>query len=101
MAQMGWRPETVSFLAFAVVAALPGGQVRAQVVPLPAARFIPPTPVTPMTDLSAGAAVTDLGSSFLERLGDQSSGGFNRASRSNPGGGGASETLDGQTFRTW
>jgi uncharacterized protein with beta-barrel porin domain len=101
MAQMGWRPETVSFLALAVVAALLGGQVRAQVVPLPAARFIPPTPVAPMTDLSAGAGVIDLGSSFLERLGDQSSGGLNRASRSNPGGGGASETLDGQTFRTW
>jgi uncharacterized protein with beta-barrel porin domain len=54
-----------------------------------------------MTNLSAGAAVADLGSSFLERLGDQASGGFNRASRSNPGGGGASESLDGQAFRSW
>ena len=54
-----------------------------------------------MTDLSAGAAVVDLGSNFLERLGDQASGGFGRASRANPGGGGASETLDGQPFRSW
>ena len=54
-----------------------------------------------MTDLSAGAAVANLGSSFLERLGDQASGGFNRASRSNPGGGGASEALDSPTFRSW
>jgi uncharacterized protein with beta-barrel porin domain len=54
-----------------------------------------------MTDLSAGAAVANLGSSFLERLGDQASGGFNRASRNNPGGGGASASTDGQTYRTW
>src|ERR1700678_3430117 len=60
-----------------------------------------PTPSIPMTDLSAGAAVTNLGSSFLERLGDQASGGIGRASRSNPGGGGASEALDGPSFRTW
>ena len=43
----------------------------------------------------------NLGSNFLERLGDQASGGFGRASRSNPGGGGASEALDGQVFRSW
>jgi uncharacterized protein with beta-barrel porin domain len=60
-----------------------------------------PVPTPSMTDLSAGAAVANLGSSFLERLGDQASGGFGRASRSNPGGGGASESLDGQAFRSW
>ena len=54
-----------------------------------------------MSDLSAGAAVANLGSSFLERLGDQASGGISRASRSNPGGGGASESFEGQTFRSW
>jgi uncharacterized protein with beta-barrel porin domain len=54
-----------------------------------------------MSDLSAGAAVANLGSNFLERLGDQASGGVSRASRSNPGGGGASEALDGPVFRTW
>lgn len=54
-----------------------------------------------MTDLSAGATVANLGSSFLERLGDQASSGIGRASRSNPGGGGASESLEGQPFRSW
>src|ERR1700749_5040650 len=65
----------------------------------------PPPPVpaasTTASDLSAGAGIANLGSNFLERLGDQASGGFGRASRSNPGGGGASEALDGQVFRSW
>jgi uncharacterized protein with beta-barrel porin domain len=51
--------------------------------------------------MSAGAAVTNLGSNFLERLGDQASSGFGRAWRSNPGGGGASEATDVSRFRTW
>ena len=60
-----------------------------------------PLPTTPSFDQSSGATVTNLGSSFLERLGDQASGGVNRAGRSNPDGGGASETTDGQRFRSW
>ena len=52
-------------------------------------------------DLSAGATVTNLGSSFLERLGNQASNGFNRMSRNNPGGGGASEATEAPRFRTW
>ena len=40
--------------------------------------------------VSSGATVTNLGSNFLERLGNQSSNGFNRLQRTNPGGGGAS-----------
>ncbi len=54
-----------------------------------------------MSDVSAGSAVVNLGGNFLERLGDQASGGFDRMSRTNPGGGGASETLEGLPFRTW
>jgi uncharacterized protein with beta-barrel porin domain len=50
---------------------------------------------------SVGATVTNLGSSFLERLGNQASSGFGQASRSNPGGGGASETTEAPRFRTW
>jgi uncharacterized protein with beta-barrel porin domain len=53
------------------------------------------------SELSAGAAVGNLGSNFLERLGDQATNGFGRASRSNPGGGGASEATDAPSFRTW
>jgi uncharacterized protein with beta-barrel porin domain len=48
-----------------------------------------------------GSTVANLGSSFLERLGNQASSGFDRASRSNPGGGGASQTTDAPTVRTW
>jgi uncharacterized protein with beta-barrel porin domain len=45
--------------------------------------------------------VTNLGSSFLERLGNQATGGFGTAVRNNPGGGGASEATEGPRFRTW
>jgi len=60
-----------------------------------------PTPTAINSDLSAGAAVTNLGSNFLERLGNQASSGFGRNLRNNPGGGGASETTDAPRFRTW
>ena len=45
--------------------------------------------------------MTNLGSNFLERLGNQASSGFGRALRNNPGGGGASEASDAPAFRTW
>jgi uncharacterized protein with beta-barrel porin domain len=51
--------------------------------------------------MSAGAAVTNLGSNFLERLGNQATYGFGSALRNNPGGGGASEATDAPRFRTW
>jgi len=51
--------------------------------------------------MSAGAAVTNLGSNFLERLGTQATNGFGSALRNNPGGGGASEATDAPRFRTW
>jgi uncharacterized protein with beta-barrel porin domain len=74
-----------------------------------AARLPPPPPVldpSPApTDvnagLSAGSTATNLGSNFLERLGDQATNGFGRALRSNPGGGGASEAAEAPLFRTW
>jgi uncharacterized protein with beta-barrel porin domain len=52
-------------------------------------------------DMSAGATLTNLGSNFLERLGDQATNGFARAARNNPGGGGASEATEAPRFRTW
>ena len=63
----------------------------------------PPTPssASVSSNLSAGATLANLGSNFLERLGDQASGGFGRASRSNPAGGGASAAIDDQNFRSW
>jgi uncharacterized protein with beta-barrel porin domain len=45
--------------------------------------------------------VLDLGSNFLERLGNQATNGFLRDSRTNPGGGGASEATAGPRYRTW
>ena len=45
--------------------------------------------------------MTNLGSNFLERLGQQASYGFGSALRRNPGGGGASEATDAPAFRMW
>jgi uncharacterized protein with beta-barrel porin domain len=53
------------------------------------------------SDVSSGATVANLGSSFLERLGNQATGGFNRNSRTNPGGGGASQAAEAPQFRAW
>lgn len=63
----------------------------------------PPTPTPSSTnyDQSAGNSALDLGSSFLERLGNQASGGVNRAFRTNPGGGGASVSTEDPRYRTW
>ena len=86
-------------LVLAVVAAASPASAQA----LAPARLPTPTP-TPTainSDLSAGATVTDLGSNFLERLGNQASSGFGRAFRNNPGGGGASEATDAPRYRAW
>jgi uncharacterized protein with beta-barrel porin domain len=53
------------------------------------------------SNLAAGSTVTNLGSNFLERLGNQATNGFNRMWRTNPDGGGASEALEAPRFRTW
>ncbi len=52
-------------------------------------------------DTSSGTTTLNLGTSFLERLGNQASNGFGRTLRTNPGGGGASEAMSGPTIRTW
>jgi uncharacterized protein with beta-barrel porin domain len=83
---------------------------HAQMPPPPPPTTPAPTPTPPSPapapasidpDISAGTAVANLGSSFLERLGNQASSGFDRALRNNPGGGGASEAMDTLRFRTW
>src|SRR6201999_161747 len=99
-ALMGFWPGRFFFVVLALAIALSApNEARAQFVPPPP----PPVPSasTTASDLSAGAGIANLGSNFLERLGDQATGGFGRASRSNPGGGGASEALNGQIFRSW
>ncbi|WP_246251117.1 autotransporter outer membrane beta-barrel domain-containing protein, partial [Bradyrhizobium cajani] len=64
-----------------------------------------PTPVPPPTAAhygqSSGNAMLNLGSGFLERLGNQAANGFNRSFRTNPAGGGASESAEDPRYRTW
>ena len=69
--------------------------------PTPPSPAPAPAPASIDPDISAGTAVANLGSSFLERLGNQASSGFDRALRNNPGGGGASEAMDTPRFRSW
>jgi len=70
----------------------------AQVAPPP-----PPTPSVISTnyDQSARSSTLDLGSNFLERLGNRASNGFDRTFRTNPGGGGASASTEDPRYRTW
>jgi uncharacterized protein with beta-barrel porin domain len=98
---------TAIAMVLVLVAAVAAASSSAQAQTLaPAPRPTPtpspiPNPTSINSDFSAGAAVTSLGSNFLERLGDQASSGFGRAFRTNPGGGGASEATDAPQFRTW
>lgn len=73
-------------------------------VPTPAASPTPtpsPTPMSITYDRSVGNSALDLGSNFLERLGNQASNGFNRTFRTNSGGGGASASTEDPRYRTW
>jgi uncharacterized protein with beta-barrel porin domain len=93
-------------IVFVLILAFPVGSAFAQFAGAPVPTPTPTTTSTPSrtdmnSDASAGATVTNLGSNFLERLGNQATNGFGRASRSNPGGGGASESTDDPRFRTW
>jgi len=53
------------------------------------------------SDISTGSELLDLGSSFLQRLGNQSTNSLSRSLRTNPDGGGASEATEGPRYRTW
>ena len=88
-------------VVLAVAAASPPADAQIAPAPAPSPTPLPPSPGAINSDVSAGAAVTSLGSNFLERLGDQASSGFGRAFRTNPGGGGASEATDAPQFRSW
>jgi uncharacterized protein with beta-barrel porin domain len=105
-----------AFMVSAVVAAVaaPGSSEAAIVRPrpkpppsttTPPPDEPPPPPPVPFitdinSDISAGTAITDLGSNFLRRLGNQASG-FNKALGTNPGGGGASESTEAPRYRSW
>jgi uncharacterized protein with beta-barrel porin domain len=88
-----------AFALILTIAAL-AAPAQAQLVPVPA-----PTPTPNVAavshDRSAGNTALDLGSNLLQRLGDQASGGVDRAFRINPDGGGAAEAQDAPRYRTW
>lgn len=70
--------------------------------PTPSPTPIPtPSPTATNYERSIGNTTLDLGSNFLERLGNQASNGFNRTMRNNPGGGGASSETEAPRYRTW
>lgn len=104
--QAGERLARRSMLAAVAVAvalamgAVSTAQAQNLILPSPA-----PTPTADITiissSVSAGQAVRDLGSNFLERLANQATNGVNRIGRSNPGGGGASEAAEAPKFRAW
>jgi uncharacterized protein with beta-barrel porin domain len=87
-------------LLLALGATVAASPARAQNLVAPAPL---PTPVPPEinSDIAARSAALNLGSNFLERLGDQASSGFGNALRNNPGGGGASDATDALRFRSW
>ncbi|MES1150144.1 MAG: autotransporter domain-containing protein, partial [Bradyrhizobium guangdongense] len=60
-----------------------------------------PSPTATNYERSIGNTTMDLGSNFLERLGNQASNGINRTTRNNPGGGGASSDTEAPRYRTW
>jgi uncharacterized protein with beta-barrel porin domain len=92
----------IAFALVIAVAAAPPAEAQVAPVPTPSPSPTPtPTPTVINSDISAGAAVTNLGSSFLERLGNQATNGFGRALRNNPAGGGASEATEAPRFRSW
>jgi uncharacterized protein with beta-barrel porin domain len=60
-----------------------------------------PTPTQINSEISASGQVLFLGSNFLERLGNQATNGANHGLQANPGGGGASETIEAPRYRSW
>lgn len=99
----GRSPARLVAMGVALALTLAAGAIspaRAQLVPSPA-----PTPTPGLTivnaEISGVATAADLGSSFLERLGNRATDGADRIARTNPGGGGASQTTEAPRFRAW
>jgi hypothetical protein len=96
------RLVAIMFVLVAVVSSAHAQSPTPTPTPTPTASPTPvPTPTVINSTVSSGAALTNLGSNFLERLGNQSSNGINRLQRTNPGGGGASESTEAPRYRTW
>ena len=94
------RLAAVVSVVAAFVLMIAAGPAQAQLPPGPAPTPTP-TPGAIAYDRSVGNTTLDLGSSFLERLGNRASNGFDRVYRTNPGGGGAAEAQEQPRYRTW
>jgi uncharacterized protein with beta-barrel porin domain len=88
-------------IAFVLIAIMSAAQAQAPPTPPTPPPAPEPTLIAVNSMVSSNAALANLGSNFLERLGNQQSNGFNRLQRTNPGGGGASESTEPPRFRTW
>jgi uncharacterized protein with beta-barrel porin domain len=89
-------------LIVALATASPAALAQNGVGPGPTASPSPvPNPTQINSDVSSAGQVLDLGSYFLERLGNQSTNGLNRGLQSNPGGGGGSEATEAPRYRSW
>ena len=102
----GRRLVLAAAIAFVLGGAAVPSSAHAQTAPTPTPILTPtptpsPTPTVTNSTGSAGAALANLGSNFLERFGNQASSGFSSAQRRNPGGGGASEDSEAPRFRSW
>jgi uncharacterized protein with beta-barrel porin domain len=96
------RLVAIAFVLIGITSAAQAQSPTPTPIPTPTPSPTPsPTPTVINSTVSSGAALTNLGSNFLERLGNQSSNGFNRLQRTNPGGGGASESTEAPRYRTW
>jgi uncharacterized protein with beta-barrel porin domain len=60
-----------------------------------------PTPTEINSEISAASQVLNLGSNFLERLGNRATNGYGFVLRNNPAGGGASEATEAPPYRGW
>ena len=91
-----------AFVLIAVMSAAHAQSPTPTPTPTPTPSPTPsPTPTVINGAVTSGVALTNLGSNFLERLGNQAGNGFNRLQRTNPGGGGASESTEAPRYRTW
>jgi uncharacterized protein with beta-barrel porin domain len=100
--RLGWA-VAIALALVPAVASSPAWAAAIPPPPPPPPPILPPDPAPTSTnsDVAAGAAVANLGSNFLERLGSQATSGFGSSLRSNPGGGGASQATEEPRFRTW
>lgn len=101
MGETGAGRRLVGLAAIALILTIGAiSSAHAQLFPSPSPTPTPgPTIVN--SEISAVTTTTDLGSNFLERLGNRATDGADRIARTNPGGGGASQTTEAPRFRAW